>query len=172
MNEVVLAQSARSPRAAGPAVRLALIILAVAVAVSGVLLIRGWRPTSSAKPKANPAPATVGMPTSPEIEAKYGIRLTAVAVIAGNGMVQLRYQILDGDKAGVLHDDTVSPAIITADGTTFADPGMPGHGHSNKVPQTGLADYTLLANSRGGIRPGAIVTVKVGDLELRNVRVV
>ena len=171
MNEVVVGQSARSPRAAGPAVRIILIALAVAVVFGGVLLVRGWRPSSSPASKANPSPVLAGVPTSSAIEAKYGIRFTAVGVIAGNGMIQLRYQILDGDKAGVLHDDTVSPVVIAADGTKFADPGMPGHMHGNKAPQTGLADYTLLANSRGGIHPGAIVTIKVGDLELRDVHV-
>ena len=171
MNNVVLAEQTRSPRAAGSLARKALLVLALVAIAAGVLLIRGWRPTSTAAKPATPAPTALGMPTSPEIEAKYGIRFTSVDVTSGGGMIQLRYIVLDGDKTLAIHDAAAAPFVVDAKGTKYADPGMVGHSHVAKAKSPGSADYILLANAKGGVKPGSIVTVKVGDLSLRNVRV-
>jgi hypothetical protein len=55
-----------------------------------------------------PVPAAVPdtpMPTSPEIEAAYGVRFSHVAMIAGGGMVYLRYVVIDPDRAAAMLSD-------------------------------------------------------------------
>jgi hypothetical protein len=111
------------------------------------------------------------MPTSAAIEAKYGIRFLGVDVTSGGGMIQLRYQVLDSDKTAAIHEADVAPFVIDSSGKKYADPGMVGHSHVAKTQSPGTSDYILLANARGGVKPGSIVTIKVGDLELRNVPV-
>jgi hypothetical protein len=160
------------PRPLGPFVRTAIGVVALAVLVVGILFVRGWRPSSTnmaAKPAAA-APAA-GMPTSAAIEAKYGIRFLGVDVTSGGGMIQVRYQVLDSDKTEAIHTADVAPFVIDDSGKRYADPGMVGHSHVAKTQAPGTSDYILLANARGSVKPGAIVTIQVGDLELRNVPV-
>ncbi len=140
-------------------------MLAVVALVTGILLVRGWRPPSHS------ASAGSGMPASAAIEAEYGIRFTSVDVTAGGGMIQIRYQVLDSDKTLAVHDEDVAPFVVDRNGTKYADPGMVGHSHVGPARTPGTSDYILLANARAGVQPGSVVTIKVGDLELRNVPV-
>ena len=159
------------PRPLGPFVRTAIGVVALAALVVGILFLRGWRPDSKATPARPAATAAAGMPTSAAIEAKFGIRFLGVDVTSGGGMIQLRYQILDSDKTAAIHEADVAPFIIDSSGKKYADPGMVGHSHVAKTQSPGTSDYILLANARGGVKPGSTVTIKVGDLELRNVPV-
>lgn len=159
-----------SPRAARPFARTALGVLGLAVLVLGVLVVRGWRPGSD--DTAQPAAAATTMPTSPEIESKYGVRFIGVDVTSGGGMIQVRYQVLDSAKTEAIHDQEAAPYVVDSHGVKYADPGMVGHSHIGPVKAAGITDFVLLANARGGVKPGSFVTIKIGDLELRNVPVV
>lgn len=162
----------RPPRAARPFVRTAFGVVALAILVFGILLVRGWRPDSGDE---TAAPAAAGaaptMPTSPAIEEKYGVRFIGVDVTSAGGMIQIRYQVLDSDKTEAIHDQTAAPYVVDSHGTKYADPGMVGHTHIGPVKAAGTVDFVLLANARGGVKPGSTVTIEIGDLELRNVPV-
>jgi hypothetical protein len=136
--------------------------------VLAILLVRGLRPAAT-NAASGDASVAASMPISAEIEATYGIRFTSVDVTAGGGMIQLRYQVLDADKTLAIHDADAAPFVIDSSGVKYADPGMVGHSHVGKAKTPGTTDFILLANSQGGIRPGSIVTVQVGDIALRNV---
>ena len=157
------------PRAARPFVRTALGVLGLAVLVIGILVVRGWRPDSA--DGAKPAAGAAGMPTSPEIESMYGVRFLGVDVTSGGGMIQVRYQVLDSAKTEAIHDQQAAPFVVDSHGVMYADPGMVGHSHIGPVKAAGTTDYVLLANAGGGVKAGSIVTIKIGDLELRNVPV-
>ncbi|HEY0521570.1 MAG TPA: hypothetical protein VGC84_18920 [Ilumatobacteraceae bacterium] len=143
----------------------ALLVVGVGVAV---LAVRGWRPAADA-PRVAAAPAT--MPASAAIEETYGVRFTGVDVTAGGGMIQIHYQVLDSDKTQAIHAVDVAPIVIDGRGVKYADPGMVGHSHVAKAQASGTTDYILLANAKGGVTPGSMVTIKVGSLELQNVPV-
>jgi hypothetical protein len=145
-------------------VRIALVVGLLAM-VGGILVARGWNPISS----GNDSPPS--MPVSPAIEAAYGIRFTSVDVTAAGGMIQLRYQVLDSDKTAIVHDQNAAPYVVDSRGVKYADPGMVGHSHIGPTRAAGTSDFVLLANARGGVKPGSAVTIKVGSLELRNVPV-
>ena len=171
VNEVVVDETVGPPRAARPFVRVATAVVALALIFVAVLVIRGWRPTSSSStPK--PTAAATQVPTSAAIESKYGIRFTLVAVTAGGGMIQVRYQVIDSAKTEAIHGTELAPFVVDSHGTKYADPGMVGHSHVGKTQASGSTDYILLANAQGGVKAGSFVTIKVGDLELRNVPVV
>lgn len=159
------AELPRSPRSLVSGISLVVALVALVVAI---LLVRGWRPSGTSAAARTDAVAA-SMPISAEIEAKYGIRFTSVDITAGGGMIQLQYQVLDADKTLAIHDAAVAPVVIDSSGVKYADPGMVGHTHVGKTKMPGTTDFILLANSQGGVRPGSIVTVKVGDLELRNI---
>jgi hypothetical protein len=171
VDETLFERKAHKLRPLGPFVRTAIGVVLLAALVVGVLLARGWRPNSKDSAAQPVAASEVGMPTSAAIEAKYGIRFLGVDVTSGGGMIQLRYQVLDSDKTEAIHDADVAPVIVDSSGKKYADPGMVGHSHVGKTQAPGTSDYILLANARGGVKPGSTVTIKVGDLELRNVPV-
>ncbi len=172
-DDIVLEEKAGSPRAARPLVRLSLAVLALAAVFLAVILVRGWRPGTDNNTTTTPAVASSRpvVPTSPEIEAMYGIRFTLVNVTAGGGMIQVHYQVIDSDKTESIHDETIAPYIIDSHGAKYADPGMVGHSHVGAVKAAGTTDFILLANAGGGVKAGSLVTIKVGDLELHDVPV-
>lgn len=159
------------PRRLGPFVRTAIGVVALAVLVVGILFERGWRPTSTDTAAKPAATSTAVMPTSAAIESTYGIRFTGVDITAGGGMIQIHYQVLDSDKTDAIHGTELAPYVIDSHGVKYADPGMAGHSHVGKTQTAGSTDYLLLANAKGEVKAGSVVTLKVGDLELRNVPV-
>ncbi len=90
------------------------------------------------------------MPSSPEIEDKYGVRFLGVDITSAGGMIQVRYQVPDSAKTPAIHVEDSTPHIITADGTHDGLPGMPGHTHIGPVKKAGTTDFVLL-----GQRPTA-----------------
>jgi hypothetical protein len=147
-------------------VRPLLIVLGIGLMVLGILSARGVGPFAD---KPGPTPASV--PVSAEFEDVYGIRVSSVDITAAGGMIQIRYQVLDGDKAEALHSAETAPMIVGADGQQYADPGMAGHAHVGKVSGSGASDSLLLANRGGGLHVGDVVTVRIGDVELHGVPV-
>lgn len=141
---------------------LSVLVLAILAARGGI----GW--LAAAEDRSAPVPAAA--PSSAEIESTYGVRITSVVVTAGGGMIQLRYQILDQGLAEALHAEA-APTVVAADGTVFGDPGIAGHAHLGRTSANGATDALLLADARGSVQPGDIVTVRIGDLELGGIRV-
>ena len=171
VDEVALESKAGPPRAARPFVRAALGLLVLVLLFVAVLFIRGWRPNSDETASPAPVATATAMPISAAIESTYGIRFTGVDVTAGGGMIQVRYQVLDSAKTEAIHGTDLAPYVVDSHGTKYADPGMVGHSHVGKTLAAGRTDYILLANAMGGVKPGSMVTIKVGDLELRDVPV-
>jgi hypothetical protein len=161
---------ARPPRAARPFVRNAIAVLCLIVIFFGVLLVRNWRADSDNGP-AKAASGARTMPSSPEIEDKYGVRFLGVDVTSGGGMIQVRYQVLDSAKTEAIHTSEATPNVIDGNGVTYNLPGMAGHTHIGPVKKAGVTDFVLLANARGGVKSGSTVTVKIGELELHDVPV-
>ncbi|HLE15840.1 MAG TPA: hypothetical protein VI776_13915 [Anaerolineales bacterium] len=101
-------------------------------------------------------------------EAKTGMRVVRVALATGGGMVDLRYQVLDPDKAVIVHDDQNPPAILDqASGKILNIPWM---AHASKhTLRTGITYYVLLLNQEGVLKRGSRVTVILGGVSLENV---
>ena len=99
-----------------------------------------------------------------------GVRLVFIAVAAGGGMINLRYQVLDPDKAVIVHDDDNPPTIIDeASGIALSRPWM-DHDHTDEL-HIGVTYNDLLMNSGGFVKHGSLVTVVIGDARLEHVTV-
>lgn len=120
-------------------------------------------------PRGGPGHPLVDIPQSAFIEAT-GVRVTLVAVTAGGGMVDLRYQVIDPDKAAIVHDPTKPPGVLDeATGQVVNRPWM-GHAHAGQL-QAGVTYYLILVNPGGVIKPGSPVSVLIGDSRLEHVLV-
>jgi hypothetical protein len=107
---------------------------------------------------ANLYPALV---SADELEQRFGVRLTLLAVTAANGLIDLRFRIVDAAKAAALFDPETLPAIIARDGTVAIRPPTP----PDPVDLTdGQVYFFLYPNTAGAVKPGSQVILSFGDV--------
>ncbi len=102
--------------------------------------------------------------------AETGLRLIRVSSTAGGGMIDMRYRVVDPDKAVIVHDTKTPPALMNEATGRIVD--RPFHDHSSKSQlKAGVIYNEILVNEGGVIRPGDLVTVRVGAARLEHVPV-
>ncbi|MBP7041801.1 MAG: hypothetical protein KBE23_03615 [Chloroflexi bacterium] len=136
----------------------------ITLLLSLVLLLAAW----FLMPK--PAPPVVQDQTSVEaaIEDLYGIHITMLALTAGGGVVDFRFQVVDPEKATNymhgLYEDL--PVLIVQENGTRIDPRP----HTHHVDyEFGRTYYHFYRNPGGVVEQGTRVTVLLGDLSLKNI---
>lgn len=97
-----------------------------------------------------------------------GIRVVRIAVSAGGGILDLRYLVLDPDKAVVVHDKAKPPTITREPtGESTNRPWMPHHGATKH--RAGAIYYELIVNPGGVVKRGDRVTLSIGEASLRHI---
>lgn len=96
-----------------------------------------------------------------------GIRLVRVASTAQGGMIDLQYQVMDPDKALIIHDDENPPTLI--DDATGLVLATPFHDHGFKKLRPALTYHVLIVNGDGLLKRGSTVTLIVGQSRLEHV---
>jgi hypothetical protein len=125
-----------------------------------------WRLDQAGKPELQPN----GVPINPEIEERFGVRITGLHLVARHGLVDLRYRVLDAGKAKNFgHYTETSPLIIAEDSGKLVEVTIMGL-HNHRV-ETGRGYYILYRNTADALDPGSLATVQLGDLRLEHVAV-
>ena len=108
----------------------------------------------------------------------WGIRFTVVQLLADNGLVELRYQVLDNNKANRLHSDNTSltnlPTIyVEGIDKTVKSNSLLFHIHHEWESGSDGRSYSIVYGNAGGvIYPRALVTISLPDgLKLQHVPV-
>lgn len=141
-----------------------LTITAVCLAVAAVFLVRdpvGLLSSSAAR---------TAMPTSASIEARWGVRFTQIGTSADGGMVDVRYVVLDVDKAAALGSTPQDTPVLVEEGSKriiFAV-AMKAHAHDLHA---GGRYYLLYRNTRGLLSSGSHVTITLAGDRLEHVTV-
>jgi hypothetical protein len=144
-------------------IKLLLPALVLFVALMGVSI---WRLSQASKPVLQPN----GVPISPEIEERFGVRITGMHLVARHGLVDLRYRVLDAGKAKNFgHYTETSPLIIAEESGELIEVTIMGL-HNHRV-ETGRGYYILYRNTADALEPGSLVTIQLGDLLLEHVPV-
>jgi hypothetical protein len=98
----------------------------------------------------------------------WGIDITNVGMIANGGLVDMRFQVVDPDKAlGILDDDNYPVLIDEATGTPLFRPTSHG-GHSGNFA-AGRTYFFLYQNVNGLVKAGSRITIRFGDVTLEHV---
>lgn len=127
-----------------------------------VAVIGAWTFTSTEFRKDDSAAAEAAF------EEATGVQIVRIAVSAGGGLLDLRYRVLDPDKAAVVHDKAKPPTIIDeATGQGASQPWMPHHRGGDH--RFALMYYELIVDPGGIIKRGDRVTVVVGGTPLPHV---
>jgi hypothetical protein len=140
------------------------VALLALLAVAGLILVWGpWR----AKADVRDGTALVDQAG---MSARHGVDINLIAVTAAGGLIELRMQVTDTDKAdAVLHEPADRPVIVVEDtGETLTMATPP---HHKGVLRLGGQYFFLLANAHNAIHRGSLVTVVIGDSRLEHLRV-
>ena len=162
--------------------RLSRLLVPFAVIVAAAILATGSRAGVQMyqQYQQQKAEASVGqtVPTSPQIEQQWGIRVTLVQLLADNGLVELRYLVVDSTKAARLHADSTSLTNIPwlkIDGTDLSIKSRSVMYHFQHGTGQGLDGRTysiIYGNAGNAIHSHATVTVVMPDgLELQRIPV-
>lgn len=130
------------------------------VAVSAIFYQLGARNSRA----EHPLPETVI--SNERLEQEYGIRVTLVAVTAAGGLVDVRYKIVDPEKAAQLVDEEeggIMPMVYVGNGEVML------MSDSHMRDQRLVADrayFTLIPNTQNAVQRGSVVMVVFGDIAL------
>jgi hypothetical protein len=123
----------------------------------------------------NKGEKTVVDEPTPPAEERWGLKVVSVRLTANALMLDLRYQVIDSEKAFPLMGPKIRPYLIDqATGTKLLVPNMPKVGSMKQritSPDDEIADKTyfmLFANSQRLVRSGSLVTLIMGDFKVEN----
>ena len=98
-----------------------------------------------------------------QLEDQWGVRFMHVALVAEGGLLDVRYQVTDPDKAVYMFDEVENiPRVIASNGIELA---MNDDPHTHDL-EFGFSYFFLLRNVDDSVKPGDQVTIAVGDVEL------
>lgn len=114
-------------------------------------------------------PATLALsaatPASPEIEAAWGVRIDHVALIGGGGIIDVRYTVVDPDRAAALLVSLDALPVITNQ-RSGAELRLTEALHHRVNLDAGRSYYMLYANAGNLLRRGDAVSLTVGEFTL------
>ena len=108
------------------------------------------------------AAQTVTVVPASALEARYGIRVTLLAVTAAGGMVDFRFRVVDPGKARRLMEDGVQITLIP-EGSRVKLAAPKPHTMDYQADQV---YFILFGNAGGVVKSGTPVSVVVGDFQL------
>jgi hypothetical protein len=110
------------------------------------------------------------VPQDAQMEASLGVRFSQAAVVADGGLVEIRYVVLDVQKASAFQNDTKHPPTLRNEGSgkTTWRAALMKQGHELRPGQT---YYVLYLNSQGAIQRGDLIEISAGGRHLAHVPV-
>ena len=111
-----------------------------------------------------------GVPQDAQMEANLGVRFSQAAVVADGGLVELRYTVLDVQKASAFQNDTKHPPTLRDErnGKTAWRTALMKQGHELRP---GQSYYVLYMNSLAAIKRGDTIEIAAGGRHLVHVPV-
>lgn len=118
-----------------------------------------------ARPAAPQKPALV--PPVTTLEDRWGIQVCSMRLSMMNSIVDLRYKVLDPDKAASLANGKTAAYILEpVTGARLVMPTPPKEGafppSANKLV-AGKTYFSMVSNQRGALKSGDVVSVMIGD---------
>jgi hypothetical protein len=126
-----------------------------------VLLAAGlWLYDTAARKPAAPAAPVISQYM---LEDQYGLRVNLVAVTALGGMVDLRFKIVDAEKAKLLLEDRANfPSLLVSDADVTLN--VSEDVRSQEIQFEDDANLFLLyPNSGNAVKPGTPVNIQFGN---------
>ena len=143
----------------------------VVAAIGGYALVQhvgGGGATAAPSPVQALAAKVPPVVSAAGLEQKSGVRITHVAVSGAGGLVDVRYQVVDPDKAVVLHE--TRPELVDETTGVVVDKLFMGHRHTG-VLHAGETYFLLFENPGNLVQRGTRATVVLGGVRVPHVEV-
>jgi hypothetical protein len=162
----------RGVRLAGYLVGLAIVTGLVAIGVWLAMALTDGRDPVATNERAANVPLALQRPVvSPAgLVDRTGVRVVMVAITGGGGLLDLRYQVVDPDKAAAVHDAETPPVIIDEDTGLVINSLLMGHAHTGGF-KAGVTYYLIFENPGNLIERGTTVSILLGDAQLEHIAV-
>jgi hypothetical protein len=142
--------------------------IALALALAGMYAgLRSGGGDTAAK-GAEQGPSIPSLVTAAGLEQRAGVRITHVALSGAGGLLDVRYQVIDPEKAVALHESR--PQLVDETTGVVVDQLFMGHSHSGPL-HAGETYFLLFENPGSLVRHGTQVTVALGGLRVAHVAV-
>jgi hypothetical protein len=144
------------------------IVLTIAVGGSVLWVThRGGADAAAAKVPANWRRPVV---SADDLVQRSGVKVTVVAVTGDGGLVDLRFKVVDPERANALHDPRTPPAVVDEESGLVVHDLFMDHSHSGPY-KAGVTYYLVFNNPGNWVRHGSTVSVLLGDAQVRHVPV-
>jgi hypothetical protein len=158
MNEMTASPTANPPQRSK--LLLAGVILAGMILL-GFLAFRAFSPRQAA-----PAPAAAAAITQSALEQQYGLHVNLVAVTAAGGLVDVRFKLVDGEKVKTLLQEPGNFPTLRVAGSPVTL-SAPEEGRPEEITYEDGANLFLMYPNAGNlVKPGTLVTIVFGDLQV------
>ena len=155
--------SRRGARLAGALAGVVLVVTALAV----------WNWARGSGPAApSPVPAAWARPVvaAADLGQASGVLITRVAVTGDGGLVDLRFRVVDPDRANALHDAGTPSALVDERTGLVVHDLLMNHAHTGAY-RAGVTYYLVFTNPGNWVHRGGRVTVLLGDAQVEHVAV-
>ena len=103
-----------------------------------------------------------------ELLDRFGIHITLIAINDTLGVIEVRYQIIEPNKAWEVGDGQENYPMLIAEknGKILSPP--PASTHHNHNIEAGRTHFFFISNQHGSLSPGDLVTVVLGDVKVKH----
>ena len=154
------------------------LVLALASVVFWLTILVRGHPESAVENLPQQEAATSVVPlnlqrpivTEDGLAEKIGVEIVYVAVTGGGGLIDLRYQVVDPDKANAVHDEKNPPTLVDEATGLVVNQLLMGHSHTGTF-NAGQTYYMIFENPGNIVQSGSTVSVLLGNAEVDHVEV-
>jgi hypothetical protein len=135
-------------------------ILALLVAAGGIVFFN--RPaTTSAVAASRPVSAEV-------LEKQYGAKVQMVGLLAAGGLIELRFQVVDKDKAIGLFGPVADMPMLAVEGTSKLLESAKGMKHHMTLLNGG-SYFIFYTNAANAVHQGSMVSMVINGVRLEHI---
>ena len=99
-----------------------------------------------------------------------GVKITQVAVTGDGGLVDLRFEVVDPDRANAVHDPATPPAVVDEQSGLVVHELFMNHSHTGPF-KAGVTYYLVFINPGNWVHHGSSVSVMLGNAQVEHVKV-
>ena len=144
----------------------------VVAGVGGYVLVTHLTGGASAGPavRAQAVATRAPLVSAAGLAERSGVRLVRVAVSGNGGLIDLRYQVIDPDRANAVHDAKTPPSLVDERTGLVVNQLLMGHMHHGRL-KAGQTYYLIFEDPGNLVQSGARVAVQLGAARVAHIRV-
>lgn len=142
------------------------LVAAAFVVASLLAALAIWR----LQPDTNAAIDASTAITAEQLESQYGVRIDVVGLLASGGLVELRFQVTDADKATALFGEVEHMPLLAVEGSTTVLQSAKGMKHQLTLLD-GASYFFLYTNVANAVHDGSTVAFVINGVRIPHLTV-